>query len=146
MKEFDEIPTSIEVKEVQEEKDKYRIIGQIVSWPGLIMWEFNEATGQLIEAEIKEEQIQIQRSGNFMHPQPKEVRHKKVMFKKGCTYFQAINRTNAIKKLNKVFKVSDLHQQQNKKPIVHWLSALIAVFTSFVFGVVNEVFTAYVIK
>lgn len=118
MKEFDESPLPIETRVKDEERTAHRIIGELCSKPGLILFEFDEATGQIVEAEIKEEQVQVdttsKRMGITQHADGKHyfddnvkakvTVHKKVIYKKGCTYLQAINRDNAIRKLNKIFK------------------------------------------
>lgn len=58
-----------------------------------IMWQFNTVTGELKPAVIEAEVV-----ANIAEYKTK----KKVITVEGCQYFPALNRKNAIKKLNKI--------------------------------------------
>lgn len=109
MKEFDEIPSAIEIKEVGEQKVTKQM-AQMVAIPGLPVWEYNEETKILIEAEIIETQLQINKDPQRWSPevgmvlQAPATRHRKVNYKSGHMYFQALNRKNAMRKLANLLK------------------------------------------
>lgn len=60
---------------------------------GHTMWQFNIMTGELIPAKI-ESQTVLTKEGTR--------NKKKITTVEGCQYFPALNRKNAIKKLNKI--------------------------------------------
>lgn len=118
MKGIDENPLPVQVKAEDEERKNYKLIGQLVSSPSLVLWEFEEATKILKPAEILEHQVQIDKSekGSMVQVKmggktyltekiaPEVTIHKRVNYRKGCVYFQAINRKNALRKLDKFYK------------------------------------------
>jgi hypothetical protein len=119
MKDLEQQPTPIEIREVEEQRKDFVLIGQLVSKPGLILWEFDPVTKILKEAEIKENQLQIDKSskGHFFQSRGdkdklyfnENVSHeatvyKRVNYRKGCVYFQAINEKNARRKLDAMLK------------------------------------------
>lgn len=107
MKEFDEKPTSIEIKEVAEERKEIRS-AEMHSIPGLTLYEYDPVTKVLQKAEFKVIQKQIDVNHGFITPKIMDnngiVTFKKVLRKKGWAYFQALNDKNALRKVEKNFR------------------------------------------
>ena len=107
MKDFDEKPTVIEIKEVAEERKEIRS-DEMHSLPGLTLYEYNPETKVLQKAEFDMIQKQIDTSHGFITPKIMDnngiVTIKKVLRKKGCAYFQALNFKNALRKVEKNFR------------------------------------------
>lgn len=105
MKDFDEKPSSIEIKEVEEEKKDLQWIGEMVMAKGMPTWEYDPETKQLVKAEFEEKQVQLEESprsfiGSIM-PHNKIVTRYRLKKKPGHVYFQALNKKNAIRKIEK---------------------------------------------
>jgi len=97
MNEFDgkPAPESIEIKE---EAKKTKLLGQMVSQRGLTLFEYNTESKSLEEAKFK---TTILEGGHFKN-KSKNIIHKILEQKQGCIYFQALNRKNALKKLDRL--------------------------------------------
>lgn len=107
MKEFDETPHAIEIREVKEHRKEQRV-SEMHSYPGLILWEYNPETKILQEATFDVIQKQIDVKHGFAEPKIMDnnglVTVKKVLQKPGCAYFQALNFKNALRKVEKHFR------------------------------------------
>ena len=83
-----------EVKKQQEKQLKF--IGQQRPHSGHKCFEINLSTGEINLAEFKEEAISFEDARNGIISGKR-----KVIVKEGCVYVTALNKKNAIKKLNK---------------------------------------------
>lgn len=98
MEGLDSTPAPEEIKEVREHK-KAKTTATLLSVPGLILWEYNEITKQLDEAKFEYQSVEIVK--NAQHTQ---VLHKVLQQKSNCIYFQALNKKNAIRKIDRLLK------------------------------------------
>jgi len=96
MKEFDELPTPDKTTEVREVK-KQTLLGQMVVQRGLTLFEYDPETKILEEANFSS----VITEGMHLKKHKRQT-HKILERKKGCIYFQALNRRNAIKKLQRI--------------------------------------------
>lgn len=87
-----------ESKEIRELK-KSRTTATLLSVPGLILWEYNEVTKQLDEAKFEYQTVEIANNSHQTN-----VLHKVIQQKKNCIYFQALNKRNAIRKVDCLLK------------------------------------------
>lgn len=81
------------VEVVKKAQQEYRLIGQVKSNPGHVLFEYNTVTHTIRRAEIRKEII-LKQSGLFLSKTTCEVL-------KDCIYLQALNIKNAAKKLRK---------------------------------------------
>ena len=99
MKELEDIKADrIEIVAEQQQKKEIKLIDSQRKIRGLILWEFNYKTRELIPAKFQPLSVMI--SGGSARIETTEV--SKVMVNENCIYLQALNRKNAIKQLNKV--------------------------------------------
>lgn len=107
MKEFDEKPTVIEIKEVKEHR-KEQFTSIMHSIPGLTLWEYNTETKVLQAATFEIIQVQVDKEHGDFTPKIMDnngiMTRKKVLQQPGCAYFQALNFKNALRKVEKYFK------------------------------------------
>jgi len=96
-KEFEE--SEVEIVAEQQQKKEIKLIGRQRKIRGHILWEFNHKTKELIPATYKKQDFNV----TSLTPSPSSVSiSNKVQINENCLYFQALNRANAIKKLEKV--------------------------------------------
>lgn len=96
MKELEKI-NPIEIREEEQQRKELKFIGSQRSIKGLTLYEFNLVSKQIKEAEFKKEDL-ILKSLN-----DKVSLSKKVHVKENCVYIQALNKSNAIRKINKLW-------------------------------------------
>jgi hypothetical protein len=88
----------VEIVEEKQIKKEIKLIGRQRKIRGLILWEYNTKSGDLKPAQFKKQDFQI----TSLTPSPQELKiSNKVEVNEGCIYFQALNRSNANKKLLK---------------------------------------------
>ena len=80
----------IEIVIQKEVKKELKLIGSQRKISGLTLWQFNENTKELTKARFKESSYVI--GGGIKLS---------VITEENCIYFQALNRKNALKKINK---------------------------------------------
>lgn len=113
MKELDPISQdknldSIELYQQEEEKREIKLIKTERKIRGHILWEFNERTRKLNRAKFRVQKILEITSFNI-----NEIKFRdKIDIKENCYYFQALNYTNALKRLKKKGYEIDYRQQQ----------------------------------
>jgi len=90
-----EIKTKSAIHQKKDQKQEYKLIGSLLLKRGLKLWSYNQTTGELKPAEIVRK-VMIGYNG-------KEKKSNKVQFSPDCLYLQALNRKNAIKKINKYY-------------------------------------------
>jgi hypothetical protein len=96
-KEFEE--SEVEIVAEQQQRKEIKLIGRQRKIRGHILWEFNQKTKELKQASYKKQDFNI----TSLTPSPSAVSiSNKVQINENCLYFQALNRANAIKKLEKV--------------------------------------------
>jgi hypothetical protein len=88
----------IEISIEKQEKKTIKHLNSIRHLKGLKLWEFNEATGELAEAEYHKENLVID---DFSGTSNASTLRKRVNIKPSCVYFQALNRKSALKKIRK---------------------------------------------
>lgn len=71
---------------------------------GHTMWQYNLNTGELIAAKMEAEAVMMPERSGFMGIRipAGTVIKSKIVSEENCQYFPALNRKNAIKKLNKI--------------------------------------------
>jgi hypothetical protein len=88
----------IEIQEEQQQKKEIKLIGQQRKIKGLTLWEYNHKTKELKKAKYQKVDVNLKSLStkdediNFNH---------RVIVNENCLYFQALNESNAIKKLLK---------------------------------------------
>ncbi len=100
MKDFDGAPQAIE-RQADAEQKKHKFQAEMVSKPGLTLWEYDEGTKVLSEAKIKEQITQIDKKKDRSNGQ---TIRKVVVYRKNCLYFQALNKKNAMRHLAKMLQ------------------------------------------
>lgn len=93
------IEKPIEIVAEQQQKKEIRFIGQQRKISGLTLWEFNESTGVIQPAKFKKQDFKI--NSLSIKLEALQISHK-VEVNEGCFYLQALNKENALKKLNKL--------------------------------------------
>jgi hypothetical protein len=93
-KEFEESEVEI-VAEKQQQKE-IKLVGRQRKIRGLTLWEFNEKSRELKPAQFKKQDFQV--TSLEVTPSALSISNK-VQVNEHCLYFQALNRTNAEKKL-----------------------------------------------
>lgn len=90
---------SIEIVAEQQQKKEIKLVASQRKIRGLICWEFNEKTRELKPAEYRKVDFML----TSFDPNAVNLDMSyKVDVKEDCTYFQALNRKNAIKHLKKM--------------------------------------------
>lgn len=91
--------TRIELGVEKEQKKEIKLVASQRRIPGLVLWSFNQNTKELKKADFVTEDFTI----DFTKHNPVEdlLKRSKVRIEENCLYFQALNRKNAIKKLEK---------------------------------------------
>jgi len=97
MKDF--VP-EIKVREeqvIQAEEKRENLIGSLQSTPGLTLWEIEIETREVRAAEFEEVNVDIKegKEGGL---------RKKLLMKKKCFYVEALNKKNALRKMDKQLK------------------------------------------
>lgn len=100
MKEFESEPEKIEIQVEQQQKKEHKFLGSHKLTPGHIMFEYDTTTGEINPAEYVKQTHTVRLTSLSKNPKNLEF-HKRINTKKGCVYFQALNKNNAIKKLIK---------------------------------------------
>jgi hypothetical protein len=96
-KEFSE--TEVEIVAEKQQQKVIKLIDRQRKIRGHVLWEYNQKTYVLIQAKFKKQDFHI----TSIVPSPSATTvSNKVQVNDNCLYFQALNRKNAIKKLNKV--------------------------------------------
>lgn len=110
MKEFDGAPLAIEQK-VTKEHQKHKFMANMVHQRGLTLWEYDEKTKQIAPAKIEYVQMSFEQEHHSrlqaeaaVVAHTATVKHKKVIYRKDCMYFEALNMKNAMKKIEKMLK------------------------------------------
>jgi 16S rRNA C1402 (ribose-2'-O) methylase RsmI len=96
-KEFSE--TEVEIVAEKQQQKVIKLIDQQRKIRGLILWQYNQETHELTPAKFKKQDFQIT---SLVPSSAAMAISNKVQVNENCIYFQALNRKNAIKKLNKV--------------------------------------------
>jgi hypothetical protein len=91
------VQDKIEVGVEQEQKTEIKYITSKRKVPGLVLWSYNKKEQTLKPAEYIPVEPTVD-YGKTRERLPKNI----VLTEEGCMYFQALNRKNATKKLNKV--------------------------------------------
>lgn len=95
------IPKDIKSKQAfvkkAEEKQEYKLVGSMKYRPGLILYEYNTDTDELIRIKIKKE-ITID------YKTQKEKKKMSIQYKKNCWYFFSLNDKNARRKINNLLQ------------------------------------------
>jgi hypothetical protein len=90
------LPKEKEQLEFQkQQKQEYKLFGQMLMIPGLILWEFDYNKMDLKKAEFKG-------TNSICFDTLKRDGNKKVMYNQNAIYFQAHCRRTAVKKANKI--------------------------------------------
>jgi len=84
---------TIEIVKPVEQKQEYKFVGNVRLVRGLKFWEFNIDTEELKEVEVVLKKV--------LDISKEEHSIKKAVYNSKSYYFQALNRKNAIKKVNK---------------------------------------------
>src|SRR5579872_3949885 len=98
MEGLDNTPAPEQSREVRELK-KSKTTATLLSIPGLILWEYNEVTKVLDEARFEYQTVELAKNSSQT-----QVLHKVLQQKKNCIYFQALNKKNAIRKVDRLLK------------------------------------------
>lgn len=94
MKELEKL-NPIEIREEQQQKKEIKCIGSQRAVKGLTLYEFNKTTKKIRRAEFKKEDLVLNSLSD------KVTLSKKVVVKENCVYVQALNKSNAMRKINK---------------------------------------------
>lgn len=89
--------TTVEIVEERQQEKQIKLIGKQRKIPGLTLWEFNEKTKELKPATFKPTAVFISSSLTSTDT----TRTYKCVVNENCLYFQALNESNARKKLIK---------------------------------------------
>lgn len=89
----------IEIIEEQQQRKEVKFLGSQRKIPGLTLWEFNWKTGHLAPVSFKKEDVALT---SLKETESSSIKHAKVEVHEHCWYFQALNRDNATKKVNRV--------------------------------------------
>lgn len=110
MEGLDQTPAPEQLNEVRE-VNKTKLLSQMVFKPGLPVWEYNETTKVLGEAKFKTTMLEMSKRKSptltetvFDIGATQDVVHRILDKQDGCMYFQALNRTNALRKIDRLFK------------------------------------------
>lgn len=104
--------TKIEVVKQPEQKSQEALLGKGGLKKGHVMWQYNNSTFELTVAEIDsvpaeyKPTVKTNNIAYFGKHRQKTVG--KVITKKDCFYFGALNRKNAIRILNEHFKIFEV--------------------------------------
>ena len=124
MKDFDQSPVRVEQHEERQQEQKYRLVGDMLRHPGMVLYEYNSATKVLRRAPLKEPpktevvipmpKVKKEKppKGQVFNPEYLLQRHAEenkrtvanVIYTDGCDYFYALNDKSAQKKLFKMMK------------------------------------------
>lgn len=97
IKDFKE--TEVEITIEKQQQKEIKLLGRQRKIRGHILWEFNQKTKELNQATYKKQDFNV----TSLTPSPSAMSvSNKVQVNENCLYFQALNRANAIKKLEKV--------------------------------------------
>lgn len=88
----------IEASVEKQEKKTIKHIGSQRNRIGLTLWEYNESTGEIKEAEYHKETLVVD---DFSGRTNYSTLRKKVISKQGCLYVQALNKKSASRKILK---------------------------------------------
>jgi hypothetical protein len=89
----------IEIAVEKQQQKEIKLIGSQRKIRGLILWEYNRKEKTLQPAKYKKQDFSIK----SLTPSPSELHvSNKVQVNEYCTYFQALNRKNAEKKLKQM--------------------------------------------
>lgn len=97
MKELQEIDSKVEIVEEQQQRKEIKLIGRQRRVRGLTLWEFNHKEKTLQPAKFHKQDFAI--TALSTSPEALKISNK-VVVNENCVYVQALNRKNAIKKLN----------------------------------------------
>ncbi len=97
MKEFDNDSNEVEIVEERQQRKELRLIGQQRKIRGLTLFEYNEKTKQIQPAKYKPVSIYIH---GFAGGSETTETYKCVV-NENCIYVQALNKENAMRKINK---------------------------------------------
>lgn len=81
---------------VDQQRQEYRLIGSQRRIPGLILWEYDLTTGELMKASMKKE-LQLGMDGTV-------GAKSRVDSKDLCLYIQALNEQNAMRKVKQMLR------------------------------------------
>jgi len=81
-----------------------KFVGRQRIHKGHTMWQYNLSNGELKEAKMESEVVMMPERAGFMGMKipAGAVARNKIVSAENCQYFPALNRKNAIKKLNKI--------------------------------------------
>ena len=98
MKQFEvlEKPKQEEVKQIQQE---YKLIGTLTKNKGHILFEYNKTTKEILPAKFQQDKVI---NIDFKTEKTSRLNKSKVVINKDCFYLQALNKSNAIKRLRKL--------------------------------------------
>lgn len=90
----------IEIVDQKQQKSQLKLLKSIKPHQGHKCWELNTETGEVKEAEFKEENV------DFISAENKKIAlRKKIITKDGYIYLPALNKKNAIKKFKKLLSL-----------------------------------------
>lgn len=103
MKQFDntDLEEEIEINVEQEQKNNVVFLGSRLKTPGHILWEYNLATKELNPASYAKTTFTVTTFNRRVNMERLLKLNNRVDIRQGCVYLQALNRSNAIKKLEK---------------------------------------------
>src|SRR5690606_37054358 len=93
------LDTKVEIVAEQKQKKEIKLIDSQRKIPGLTLWEYSQSTGRLQQTTFKKQDFILKSLS--LKPEDLQISNK-VDMKESCIYFQALNRTNAEKKLRKL--------------------------------------------
>lgn len=88
---------AVQIVEEKQQRKEIKLIGRQRRIPGLILWEFNEKTKELKPVTFKPKSIFISSSLTSTDT----TKTYKCVVNDNCLYFQALNESNAMKKLKR---------------------------------------------
>lgn len=114
-----------EMEQVEQQKQEYKLIEQYVRSKGMIMYAYNTIKDEITEIKPtvkKDVALVVSEEGTLMK---KEEAQEEVMVDPRNIFFEALNRKNAIKRVNKykqgkIKELCNLMRKKDRKPILPW--------------------------
>lgn len=88
---------------VAQQRKEYRLLGSKKRIPGLILFEYDVTTGELIRASLKKE-VELMIDGRVM-------KNTRVDTRDMCLYIQALNEENALRKVKQLLRRKNVTEQ-----------------------------------
>lgn len=91
--------TEVEIVAEKQQRKEIKLLGSQRKIPGLTLWEYNPTSKELNLAQFKKEDLRLK----TLSTAPAALsNHHKVEVKSDCIYFQALNKTSAQRKIQKL--------------------------------------------